>query len=199
MTTPTYCLRWDETPARAASDMVRLQIGAIPIIEEAGILGIVTETNLLQAYIELCWLNDGSCDDLVLNHMHRPLTCVSPDTTIDAALGEMDDRIGHLGVVEDSRLVGFLSQRDLFLGISREMIEDARAQESGELSETGIPVSTVMSSNVLTVGPEEGLCACAKTMVGRHVSALPVIENGEPVGILTQRDILENYAHLARE
>lgn len=202
MTAPVVCLRWDENPMIALREMVERQIGAIPIVEASEatdalqILGIVTETNFLQAFVASCNLNQGSCDDLVRYHMHQPLPFVSPTTSIQDALGALDVRVGHLAVLEEGRLVGILSQRDLMVGISREMIEDAKAQETGRLEASSPAVAVVMSTDVLTVTPGEKLSSCARKMIGSRVSALPVFDEGQPVGILTQRNVLEYYSSL---
>ena len=207
MSAPVHCVECDVSASQVAKDMVRLQIGAVVIVEgtdgsedEGGgkILGIVTETNLLQAFVELCEANRGSCDDLVRYHMHRPLACVSPDTGIEEALDYLDSRIAHLGVTEGEKLLGILSERDLMMGISRETIEDAKAQAEGKLRETSLDVSSVMTRQVLTVEPGDGLAHAARILIGHQVSALPVLADGEPIGIVTQRGILEYYSSLGQ-
>ena len=130
--------------------------------------------------------------------MHRPLSCVPLGTSVDEALGEMDAREAHLGVTDGDRLAGFLSQRDLLLGIARERIDDARAEAAGRLRDAARPVDAYMTRDILHVGPGDGLSASARTMVGRRISALPVFEDGHPIGLLTQRDVLEYYASLVR-
>ena len=193
MTRPVHCLSVDESPMRAARDMLERRIGAIPIVENGTLVGIVTETNFLQAYLELCKLNRGACDDLVRYQMHRPLPTVAPDTGVEEALEVLDAKVAHLGVSQGGRLLGILSQRDLLLGISRETIDDAKAQAEGRMEHTALPVARIMTPEVLTVEPGATLSHCARMMTAFRVSALPVVEDGSPVGIVTQRDVLAYY------
>ena len=196
MTHPVHTLPRDELPGTAAQDMLDRRIGAIPVVEDGELVGIVTETDLLRAFLELCRVNDGACDDLVRYHMHRPLACVRPEMGMAEALEEMDPREGHLGVRKRGKLVGFLSQRDLFMGLAREMIDDAKAQASGDLDLFRRRVEDYMTLGIHAALPGDGLGDCAKLMVTKRVSALPVFEDGEPIGLLTQRDVLGYYASL---
>lgn len=196
MRAPVHCLGPDAAPAEAARDMVLRQIGAIPVADAGCLVGIVTETNLLHAFVEVCRLNQGACDDQARHHMHRPLPCVEPGSTVEDALERLDPRVGHLGVEEDGKLLGIVSERDLLVGISREMIQDTKAEAAGRMEDTALRVRQVMSHDVLTVEPEASLSRAAKLMTGYRYSALPVVEDGQPTGILTQRDILEYFATL---
>lgn len=196
MTSPVHTLPRTAFPGGAAQDMLDRQIGAIPVVEDGELVGIVTETDLLRAFLELCRLNDGACDDLVRYHMHRPLPCVPPEMGMHDALEEMDPREAHLGVKAEGKLVGFLSQRDLFMGLAREMIDDAKAQSTGDLDMFRRRVEDFMTLGIQSACPGDGLSDCARTMVTRRVSALPVFEDGVPIGLLTQRDILGYYAAL---
>ena len=193
----------DDTAGRASQLMVERQIGAIPLVDDGGLVGIVTETDILRAFLELNRSSRGEADDLVRYHMHRPMMTTTPEVAIDDALDTMDRRIGHLGVLgpagEDLArrpLVGIVSERDLLGGIAREMIRDARAEAEGRIEDVTMTVDDVMTRDVLTVDPGETLSHCVQAMTGYRVSALPVLEDGRPLGMLTQRDVLEYFAHL---
>lgn len=196
MHAPVHCLSPQDTPDRAAKDMVYYQIGAIPVVENGCLVGIVTETDILEAFLELHRRAHGACDDLARYHMHQPLTSVSPQLSVEDALDRMDRRVGHLGVEEDGKLVGIVSERDLFGGLASSMIRDARAQAEGRMEDASTTVASVMTRDVLTVGPGSTLSHCAKHMTGFRVSALPIFEDGQPLGIVTQRDILEYFASI---
>ena len=197
MRSPVFCLPPEEGPVRLAREMLDKGIGAIPIVEGGKLLGIVTETDILQAYLDFDRQERGAHDDLAVNHMHRPLSTVSPDVSVEDALERMDARIGHLGVVEDGRLAGIVSERDLMTGLGRAMLEDARAESEGRMDDARVPVSGVMTRDVITVGPEATLSHCAKGMIGYRLSALPVLEDGQPTGVLTRRDIIEYFVYTA--
>lgn len=51
-------------------------------------------------------------------------------------------------------------------------------------------VSQIMQTRVTSIGPDTSICAAAALMADRDIGALPVCEEGRPVGILTDRDLV---------
>jgi CBS domain-containing membrane protein len=103
------------------------------------------------------------------------------------------ERIRHLPVLdEDGELVGIVSQRDLFRGAL------ARALGYGETAQRRmlgmLVVKEVMSTQLVTVGPDAPIADAARTMVDRKIGCLPVVEGGKLVGILTESDFVEVLA-----
>jgi acetoin utilization protein AcuB len=105
-----------------------------------------------------------------------------------AKLAEADVR--HLPVVEDGALVGIVSDRDL-----REVVPSAlevieRPGESARI--LARPISEVMSTDVVSVGPEEDVVEAIDLMIEHRVGAIPVVEDGsaELVGIVSYVDAL---------
>ena len=51
-------------------------------------------------------------------------------------------------------------------------------------------VSDIMSQDVITISPEASMDEATKTMGDKHIGSLIVVKNGEPIGIVTERDLL---------
>jgi CBS domain-containing membrane protein len=99
------------------------------------------------------------------------------------------ERIRHLPVLdEDGELVGIVSQRDLFRGAL------ARALGYGETAQRRmlgmLVVKEVMTTQLVTVGPDAPIADAARTLVDRKIGCLPVVEGGKLVGILTESDFV---------
>jgi CBS domain-containing protein len=99
-------------------------------------------------------------------------------------------RVRHLPVVDDDgqTLAGIVTQRDLF--------RDALAQALGygkhaqrKILDT-LAVKDVMTTDVVTTGPETSLIEAAGILTERKIGCLPVVENGRLVGILTEGDFV---------
>jgi acetoin utilization protein AcuB len=88
-----------------------------------------------------------------------------------------DHRFRHLPVVEDGRLVGILSDRDLRPVLLSPTL--ARAQ-----------VGELMSENLTTVTPDALVEEAASLLVVKKIGCLPVVADGALVGIVTETDLL---------
>ena len=120
----------------------------------------------------------------VQDRMSKPAVIVSPHASLAEALRLMiDRRIHYLPVVDDDgHLVGMVNEDDV-LGTRR------RPHAQGD------PVAAVMSAPVVSIGPAELLKDAMQIMVGRGIGALPVVQDGQVIGILTQSDVVAALAH----
>jgi CBS domain-containing protein len=99
-------------------------------------------------------------------------------------------RIRHTPVLADGsgEVVGILSQRDLFRGALARCLgygEHAQQKMLGLLL-----VKDVMSNDPVTIAPDRELAEAARVMCERKIGCLPVVENHELVGILTESDFV---------
>lgn len=118
-----------------------------------------------------------------------PVT-VGPDVTLATVRRLFESHhFHHVLVVDDNRLVGVVSDRDLLKALSPYL---------GTLSETQRDLATlnkhvhqIMSHHPVVVQEDCGLRPAAALMLQREVSCLPVVDASEcPVGILSWRDLL---------
>jgi acetoin utilization protein AcuB len=122
--------------------------------------------------------------------MHRDPVVVRADAPIAVATDLLRTRkIRHLPVVDAAdRLVGIVTDRDL-----RQVVFDPRiAAALGEATLTlaALTVREVMTWGVVSVRADSDLRAAAHLMRERKIGALPVVEDGHVVGILTETDVL---------
>ncbi|WIT13786.1 CBS domain-containing protein [Paucibacter sediminis] len=99
----------------------------------------------------------------------------------------------HLLVVEEGRLFGVVSDRDLLRAISPyvgTMVETTR-----DLATLNKRVHQVMSRKPLTLRPEDPVGDAIRLFLEHGISCLPiVVEDLKPVGIVTWRDVLRALA-----
>jgi CBS domain-containing protein len=122
--------------------------------------------------------------------MHAPVATVTPDTPACEAARLLGTRkIRHLPVVDhDGRLVGIVTDRDLRQAVFHPAVQ-ARLGTTGE-AVGDLPVRELMTRGVVTVAPWADLRQAARLMHERKIGALPVVEDGRLVGILTETDVL---------
>ncbi len=118
-----------------------------------------------------------------------PVT-VAVDDTVSHARRLLDtEGVRHLPVIDDMRLVGIISDRDV--AIREAALRDAILRhEVATLLDDERPVEAVMSVDVHTIGVDTPIDEAARTLVSRRINALPVLEDGRLVGIITSTDCL---------
>ena len=117
------------------------------------------------------------CDWMSRNPVTVSLACpVAQVVRVMVAQG-----IRHVLVMDGERLDGIVSNRDL-----RSLLIDAEPHVF-----PSSPVSRVMTESPVTVSPDASLTDAARAMLEGKIGALPVVEGGRPVGILTRSDALE--------
>lgn len=134
----------------------------------------------------------------VKDWMGRPAVTIPAGATCREAIDLMKaSKIRHLPVVDQSRLVGIVSDRDLRHVLFNPAIQD-RLEQAVEILESRT-VREVMTWAVISVGHRTGLRQAARIMYEQKIGALPVVHAGRVVGVLTERDVLRAFAALTPE
>ena len=131
---------------------------------------------------------------LVRDIMRTPVVTIQSDTTLPEAIRLAAQRgIRHLPVLEEGKLVGLVSDRDL----KRAMASSATSLEVHELTYLldKVRVREIMARAVITITPLFPIEEAARLMVQERIGALPVTEAGDLVGIVTETDLLELFVN----
>lgn len=124
----THAIGPDATVLEALRRMAEHEIGALLVMQDDGVLGVVSERDYAR---KVALLGRASRETPVSQIMSAPAVTVSPDDTVEACMRLMTDkRIRHLPVLERGRLVGVLSIGDLvksILGEQKQTIEQLEA------------------------------------------------------------------------
>ena len=117
----------------------------------------------------------------------NPITVKRRDMIKKAHRLMEDNYIRHLPVIDNDRLIGIVTESDI-----REAMAPNKGANKGMVSYGfgNITVSSIMTTNPITVSPETHIEDAAKLIYRNKIGGLPVIKTGKLVGIISIMDIL---------
>src|SRR5574341_1416924 len=132
---------------------------------------------------------------VVAKRMRKTVITIQPHQTLALAQSLLEaHRIRHLPVLEDGKLVGVVSSRDIRGAVPLPAApEEARAYAE---KLRALPVSDVMSREVVAVAPFTPVEHCAKLMTQYRIGCLPVVAAGRLEGIVTTIDVMDMMAEM---
>ena len=126
---------------------------------------------------------------LVQEYMTTEVTSLQEsDTLLDAAMVFVRSSFRHIPVLQGRKVVGIITERDV-KQFAPSLLSSTTAEEYNTIMET-TPISRVMTKNPVTLRPDQPIFEAARFLHERRVGCMPVVENGELVGIVTTTDLL---------
>jgi CBS domain-containing protein len=101
-------------------------------------------------------------------------------------------RVRHFPVMDEGKVVGVVSQRDLYKASLGSVMKYGEKAQRAFLE--GIAVKEVMSDPPITIAPHASVQEAARLMMERKIGCLPVLEGAQLVGIITETDMLKLVA-----
>jgi acetoin utilization protein AcuB len=129
--------------------------------------------------------------------MTRHVISVTPTTSVLSARRLLHTLgVRHLPVVDNGRLVGILSDRDLTPG---ERWRSQPFDADAAIMSGRRPVRGIMSTPVRSARPDDDLLFAIKQMLDWKISALPVLDHERLAGLLTTTDCLATLLQMLRD
>jgi len=119
--------------------------------------------------------------DILAAKASQEIYTIGPDETVYQAIRAMEkNAVGALLVMQDSALVGLITERDYARKIA------VRSRQSRKT-----PVRAIMSAPVIHVTPEHTSDDCLLLMAHHQFRHLPVLRGSTPVGMVSIRDLVD--------
>lgn len=119
--------------------------------------------------------------DELLKTKGREIYSIAPTAWVYTAMETMATHgVGALVVTDESGLAGILSERDY----ARKVILQNRSSRS-------TTVADIMTDNVIDVNPSASVDECMVLMTDNHIRHLPVVDNGELIGVISIGDLVK--------
>jgi len=177
MSSPLISIGPNATIKEAAQTMISRK-GRLAVFQEGKLVGMITTSDLIKSLPE-------SSETLMKidDVMTKMVTMVPSNSTVEEVARIMgEERIGSVIVTKRGKPFGIFTERDLLTTFL------AR----GKSLKT--KVGAAVSSPLITIPSGTSIHQTALTMALKHIRRLPVVKDGEMVGIVTARDLVEAYA-----
>lgn len=116
----------------------------------------------------------------IVDFMKKDVLEVTPETTVRKVAKLMETKhVSSAVVCENKKLLGIITEKDL-----------ARKIVAKGLNADEALAKDIMTTDLLTIGPEKSLYDAMLKLNKKKVTHLPVVSNGKIVGIITSMDIL---------
>jgi len=117
----------------------------------------------------------------ILDQKGRTVFTIEPDASVYDAIAMMADKqIGALPVMEGDKLIGLITERDY----ARKGFLQGRSSPDTKVRE-------IMSDRVMVVSPDLTTEECMALMTDKRFRHLPVVEDGELVGVVSIGDMVK--------
>ena len=193
MTRAVFTLTPMQSLPLADSMMGLLHVRHVPVVDGAGrLVGLVTHRDLLAAKLSaLSPLSESERSELqlavpVAHVMQTTVWTIAPDAlAVSAATIMREHSFGCLPVVEDGLLVGILTESDLLALVTDSLsLERRRVRASAPWT-----MEHAMTPLPVTITRDTSLSDARSKMALYGIRHLPVVENGHPVSMVSDRDL----------
>jgi CBS domain-containing protein len=186
MSSPLITIKPDAPVEETCRLLAKHDIRRLPVMDNGTLVGIISVRNILRrAPEQLHKFYPAETEERVSveilevgDVMTRRVVTEDEEASvakISAEIAEWD--IGSVVITKDGKPTGIVTDRDIALkGIMRETRE--------------IKAKEIMSSPLMTIEPGALLEKACKILAANHIRRLPVMDNGELVGIISVRNIL---------
>ena len=121
--------------------------------------------------------------------MTRDVLTLAPSDSLRSAVATVQrNRIRHIPIVEDSRLVGIVTDRDIKRATPS--VHGGASQEDFNRALDELTLAQVMTRDPLCVHPNTSVKDAVSLLIDRKYGALPVVEGEKLVGIVSDIDLL---------
>lgn len=170
---------------------------AVPIISRGKLAGIVSRSDLIKIIPKI--------EDLASIGVEGIMTpspkCISQNDTIVNARNLMmglDERAIPV-VDDDEKLAGVIGLKDLADLLWRPKIREEKGDRVGERRPVSVTIKGIMRTPPISVGLDASVKDVVNLMTKHNISSIIVTEEREPVGIITQVDLIELIATFREE
>lgn len=176
----------NDSISNALKTMIEKNIGGIPIIDDDNVVvAIVSERDFVRTVADI------TTSKTIKEYMSDKVVTASPDISVGEATRTMIEKgFRRIPIVKENILLGIITASDImrYLG-SGEIFQKLL---TGDVSDAfQVPLKSLILRDIIWTNSGIDIGEAAALMLKNKVGALPIIDDGELCGILTERDIIK--------
>ncbi|WP_265101236.1 CBS domain-containing protein [Methanobrevibacter ruminantium] len=176
----------DDDLTDVANILIEKNIGAIPVLSDGEMVGIVTKSD----FIYLC--KAKAYEKVSVKDIMTPdiISISANDRLIHARKVIMDSGVGRLLLTEDNELAGIITSKDIAKALVSFRKHTPEKHMASKIKE--LVAGDYMSTNVQTISEDTSIPELADAMLETGYNGYPVVDsNDQIIGIVTQSDLLK--------
>ena len=175
----------NDTISQALATMIEQNIGGFPVVDgDNKVVAILSERDFVKTIANV------TTSKQVKEYMSEKVVTAGPDMTVGEATRTMIKKGFRriplvrenvlLGIITASDIMRYLGSGDIFQKLITENMADA----------FNVPIKSMIMRDIVWTSSNVDIGKVAGIMLDKKVGALPVIDDGELCGIITERDIV---------
>ena len=179
--------------------LIKNNVGSIPIVDDDGLAGIITKTDLMKVYTDKL-KGRWKVSDL----MTGDVITVNENHSIAHVINTMEkNKVGKIVVIRDNEPVGIITHENISFayvedpetGVSVEKVYfirnlDGKSKRNVRLVSM-MTAGDIMRNHLVKISGEEDAANAADMMVKNDISGLPVVDGDSLVGVITKTDLIK--------
>ncbi len=169
--------------------MLKENVGGVPIVDDNNrVKAIISERDFVFLIASVI------TGKTVSEYMSKNVVTALPDMPVGTAARSMiNNGFRRLPIIRDNVLIGIITASDIlrFLG-SGDIFDRLVTGNASEVFE--VPIRTLIKRDIVSIRSDVDLGEAAGIMLSKNVGSLPVLEDGELRGIITERDFVRAIA-----
>lgn len=178
--------------------LIKNNIGSIPVVDEEGLVGIITKTDLMKVYTDRL-KNRWKVSDL----MTSDVVTVNENHSIAHVINTMEkNSIGKIVVIRDNEPVGMITHENISFaqiddpetGVSVEKIYFIRNSDGKSKKNVRVismmTAGDIMHNHLIKISSNEDAAKAANMMIENDINGLPVVNGDSLVGVITKTDLI---------
>ena len=176
----------DTSVYAAAGILIKNNISGLPVVDDTGLVGIISEKDVLRLLRDTEFLTSS-----VEDYMTRDVVCFDEeDSIVDICNCLMNNSFRRVPITYEGKLTGIISRADLIKSCIHKFKPKEQVGESAKGKER-FQAKDVMQCGLLTVKRETPIYEAMEIIATRNITGLPVVDDGmNLVGIVSEKDVL---------